>query len=342
MGDFNKTENVSLESFLEFIELLAYIYIRPSISVYNFISNLFCALILIEILKKYNQSNSKMYYYFIFKSTCDMLVGLIETFYPLYGIKRLSVSQSYYIMVWYIYFHQYIVRTLILISGFCEVAASFDCAISIDRQLKWFHKWSSFFVITGLVVIFSFVFSLYSFFDFGIGVKGDEVNSSLNQTITLYKIIEKPFYDSTTSYYFHYINSFLKDVFTIVSLFIINLYILVKLRKIRKRKKRLLNLSKYDSMKTKPTRAEQAERRKLRMIFALCLIYVFGHLPNFLYHFNLITSPNSYFLIVIFSLADVLCYLSYGTPIFVYYFFNKQFKLILLRKICFGRFSSEE
>jgi hypothetical protein len=339
--ELNKTKNNdssivtsnSLQIFDDYIDKLTYDFIKPAISIFIFTSNLTCSFVFIKILKNNRQSGNKMYYYFFIKSLCDMVFGLIETFYPFYGIKSFSTSKLYITMLWYIYLHKYTSKVLLMASGFLEIVASFDCAIAMDKSMKWFQTWISFIFINIIVFLFCLTYNVYI-------ILGYEVirRVSLNNTIVEYKKNEKKFYDSTTYEYLHLMNSIFRDVVVVIILFIINLYILIHLKKIRERKTRLQKTTTFSKMIK--SRAEMAENRKARMIYVLCLIYIFGHLPSVVYYMRILS--YSYFRVTFYAIADIIYQLSYGTPLFVYYFFNNNFKLILNSWLYFKNSNSIE
>jgi hypothetical protein len=323
----NKTEIFySLEQYDELSYIIIYDFIRPIISVLSFLSNLICALVFYEIIKVFRQNDNKMFHYLFLKSVCDMFNGLIEAFYPLYGIDSLSTSTSYLIAIWYIYFHKYMGKVFLLASGFLEIVATFDCAIAMENSMKWFQRWASFILINVLIFVFSFIYNIYIVLAYKITKIGLSLS---NRTVVEYHKKANHFYDSKEYYYLHLINSILRDVVVIVLLFIINLYILINLKKIRERKDRLQKKTKISKMIK--SIAYRAENRKLKMIYALCLIYIFGHSPSILYNLKVI--KNNSFQVIFHAFGDVIYYISYGTPIIVYYCFNNNFKSILKKKI---------
>jgi hypothetical protein len=318
----NKTNTSLIVAFDDFVDNLTYNYIKPAISIYTFISNLLCAVVFSKILKRIRQNGNKMYYYFFIKSLCDMLFGLIESFYPLYGIESWSTSTSYLTNIWYIYLHKYLNKVLLMASSFLEIVASFDCAISMDNSLKWFQKWTCFIIVNLLILIFCFVYNSYILLVY-------DINKiySLNHTVVEYdKHRNDDFFFSVEYIYLDLFNSLFRDVISIILLITINLYILINLKKIRKRKNRLQK-NRKSAKNAIENRAEIAENRKVRMIYVLCLIYIFGHLPSVLYYLRALS--DGYFTIIFYASTDIIYPLSYGTSIFVYYFFNNNFKSIL-------------
>jgi hypothetical protein len=319
--NFSSNYRKSLDDFEDYIDLLTYDYIKPVISIFIFASNCICLMIFIKILKHNQQSVNKMYYYFLIKSMCDTFIGIIELFYPFYGIHTLSTSKYYITIFWYVYLHKFMTKVLLLASGLLEIVASFDCAIAIDKSLKWFQKWISFIFINIFIFTFCFVYNLYIILGYGI------ISLLNNNTESIeYHKDEKDFSQTLTFGILNLINSLLRDVVVVILLFIINLYILIKLKQIKKRKNQLQKIVKVS--KLLKTRADRAENRKVKMIYVLCLIYIFGHLPSIIYYTDILTT-KSYFRIIFYALTDLVYQISYCTPIVVYYLFNNNFKSIL-------------
>jgi hypothetical protein len=324
MNKTNETILLLLRKFDDSWDTITYDYIIPTISLFNFFSNFVCALVFIEIIKVYRQDGNKMFHYLFLKSLCDLLNGLIEAFYPLYGLDSLSTSSTFLINIWYIYLHKYVAKVMLMASGFLEIVASFDCAIAMDKRLKCCQRWISFIFINIFIFIFCFVYNVYAILAYDI----IKVKSN-NSTKTFYDKRDRQFLSSKEYDYLHLMNSLFRDVIVVALLFAINFYILVNLKRLRKRKSQLQILN--NCVKNKKTRAEIAERRKLKMICVLCLIYIFGHLPSIFYYLKVF--EYTYFQITFYAIADIIYYISYASPIFVYYLFNNNFKSILEKRI---------
>jgi hypothetical protein len=324
-------ENCSLYQFDLLCDIITYDYLKPLFSFFNFLTNLVCASVFIEVIKVYRQDGNKMFHYLFLKAMCDMLNGFFEIFYPLYGIESLNFSKKYFVIIWYIYFHKYMGKVFQLASGFLEIVACFDCAIAIDKRMRWCQKWISFILINLILFMFCFLYNIYIILSYDIVETHLYNGNDTNSNKTLYRKYENSFFESHQYNALHLLNSLFRDVFVVVLLLILNFYIFINLKQLRKRKERLQVGSLGLTNKIQKTRAEIAENRKLKMIYILCSVYIFGHLPSIFYYLRII--EYNYFRVVFFATADLIYVLSYGTPILVYYFFNKNFKNVLLNKL---------
>jgi hypothetical protein len=288
--------------------------------VFTFVTNLTCFIILIRILltsQRQVESSSQMFKYLLIKSVCDMLPGLFNLLTPL------ANDNKYYIQVWFIWFHKYLSNVFYLASGMFEIAASFECAISIEGRLKWCQTKFAFVIQT--LFIFISCFSFYSFDIFTNIIIKYKFNTVINGTV-----VEKVSY--TIGYlikYHHLVNKLtevekiIRDISVLVILIIINLFILFKMIEIRKRKSQLQTVRNSNIMN-----AERAESRKIKMITFLCVIFIIGHFPYVILYFfrNSGTNWDSFSIF-----CDIFFYFSFTTPILAYYLFNRKFNYFLMK-----------
>jgi hypothetical protein len=318
------------EKFLEISDLIIYSYVRPILAFLIFITNFVCFIIFCIILKEHRQNGNKMYHYLLIKSACDSFLGLIESFYPLYSLEVENVSDTLIIILWYIYCHKYLREVIFLISALLEVVANIDCAISIDKNMRKLQTKSAFICINIVIFVFGLVYNFYNIFAYKIQ---KNIVNQLNVTIVRYTKNDTVFRDSKAYLYLDNVNSILKDFVVIIILVLINIYMLVKMKSVRKRKENLLKKDKKGK-KTAKNKSKSAENRKVKMIYTLCLIYIFGHLPNILYTLN-IYETESYLTSVLAGLTDTIHYFSYTTFLFVYYHFNVHFHAIFNKYFLF-------
>jgi hypothetical protein len=295
-------------------------YIFMILFVLTFVTNLTCFVILIKIVltsRHQVESSSQMFKYLLIKSVCDMLPGLFKLLTPL------ANDNKYYIQVWFIWFHEYLSNVFYLASGMFEIAASFECAISIEGRLKWCQTKFAFVIQT--LFIFISCFSFYSFDIFTnkiIEIKSDTV---INGTV-----VEQVCYASVLIFkYYHLIikltevERIIRDISVLLILIIINLFILFKMIGIRKRKSQLQTVRSSNIMN-----AERAESRKIKMITFLCVIFVIGHFPYDIHYFfhNSGSNWDSFG-----KFCSIFFYFSFTTPILAYYLFNRKFNYFLMK-----------
>jgi hypothetical protein len=321
--------NKSDDKFIKFdnqLEIITYIFILPILSLFIFIANLICIIVFIKLLKQrqqQNTNNNKMYFYFLLKSFCDMIIGGVEVWYPLYAANK--YHNSYMNIVWYIYFHYYLVYVLALASGSFNIMGSFDCAISINKKMKWTQRKASFACITLSILSFWFISNIY--FLLGTGIKKNSIKiDPFNRTIVSYKRARRDFYYSKEYFIFEVTHTAMRDVVIMFVLLIINLYILIEIKKVRKMKQKLAN-----NNKQRVQCAIRAENRKIKMIYSLCFIYVFVHLPMVFLSLSILVDTNSYFSIIFESFCYFMYYSHYIINLFIYFCFNATFKQMVIQ-----------
>jgi hypothetical protein len=298
-----------------------YSYAVPIVSVTGFIFNLLSTIVFSLIIK--NGQRDDMYKYLLLKSICETL-GCFFNLMSFNSITFKAIS-AYIYTVWQIWFRDFIIKALFMASTGFEIAATFNCAISIEKKMKWCQKRLSFWLCVLFILILSF---------------GVEVFKVLTNSVKKFSDIDK--YNKTIHYYvlwptklllkshlFGLVESIIKEVIFLLILLLLNCYILFKLIQIGRRKKRLTtNSSNIQS-------SNRAQNRKIIMIIVLFLTFLLGHLPNVIY-FAVNTNPyiTKIFWTKFKIYGEILLYVSYSISFFVY-FGNNIFRRLFLRIIWF-------
>jgi hypothetical protein len=294
-------------------------YIYVVFYLISLITNMICLIVFIKIIKTMrNQDSNQMFKYLLMKSICDMFSGIFNLLEPFYYYSALD--KSYFMQVWFIWFNQYLSNVFYLASGLFEIAASFDCAISIENNLKWCRNKLSFIITT--LVIFTFCASFLSYhvfifeiIEYNIGVNGTKTEYFVYTSIQLLKHRRFAIKLERTQV-------FIRDLGILIILLIINMFIIFKMVQIRKRKSQLQNIRQVTV-----TVSERAENRKIKMILFLCVFYLFGHFPYLIYFYLLLYSHKFNI-----DIISYICFLmSYSTPLISYYLFNQKFNFFLSR-----------
>jgi hypothetical protein len=317
--------------FLDFSHF-SYLYLTPCIIGFSFVTNLICCSIFTTIIRKQkNDDSSKMWRYLFLKSICDTLSAFMVSFFPAYGCNECFTLNTYVMQVWYIWFYRYFTSVFLLASAAFETAATFDCAITIDKKMQFCQKNLSFGIISAFIFIFCLTFE--SFWLFSFKIQSDAISSSQIIHLTL----QTDFYKSQLASHLRFAHSMLRDFLVQILLFIINVYILYKLREVRKRKNALQNkmLIKKDSSTAVVRHAgiEKAHTRKIKMIMILCCNYILGHLPITIFYLPIGEKRGSLFWNYWGVFSNLIYSISLSITLFVYFFFNKQFKSVLISKI---------
>jgi hypothetical protein len=329
---FTKT-SVAFKQFLDVIDFrnfankVQYV-VLPTINLFSFLINFVSVLVFLKVLKNKRRANepassSIMYKYLLLKSICDMLPSIFKLLTPIFGVEKYS---RYLIAnIWSLFFDLYFSQSFYLASGFFEIAATFNCAISIENKLKWLQTKLSFYITTIGLFAFCFVFQSFYFICKHIQTNKNVYNGTVTisfyiNELYLYYDIEKDFELST---------SIIRDLVCLLILIILNAFILFKMIQIRKRRHRLQS----NSQSANQLNSRRAEGRKIKMILSLFIVYTLGHLPYTLAHLNLFQANiHNYALIY----AELFLTISFTTSFFIYFFFDIKFNSVIMDifKIC--------
>jgi hypothetical protein len=327
-------------------------FVLPIIDGFSVLNNFTCCIVFFIIIKnnyRNRQRGSHMYNLLFFKSISDLFYGIITLLDPtILSFKNMNGIGSFMVNFWRYLFSNCLIPTLQISSDLLEIAATIDCALSINKKFKFWFKSISFYIV--LITIFILSFGIGSYYLIYWKIEhSTRFNKSLNRTITVFYVAPNFLKVNLKSYYvFNLVQSFIRDLILLLILLALNIYILVKLRQIKIRKNKLganstctntaTNNRKEISKVKRNLRsnAERAELRKVIMIGVLCLIYLIGHFPTLFYslsffiQFKVIAGfwqYEEYF-------KEVLFHLSYGVSLYVYLLFNIQFKIIIERIFC--------
>jgi hypothetical protein len=280
------------------------------------------------------QNKSKMYKYLLLKSLCDMISALVIIPSPAYDC---CTPKSYSIIVWKNVFDFYITYVFKGASGFFEVAATLDCALSIEtNRFQWLQKKLYFCITTFLIFVSNFLFELFSLLSYTIK-KYTFINKKKNETSIGYFSVYSKFAlkKKGTVNTLLFVDSLTRDVLIFLINLALNIFILFKIRNLIKKRKTMINQSNgNNNVKSKKTLADQAEKSKIKMMFSLFLVYFIGHFPMFIIY-SFFAKQHLYYTLSLFLLRT-----SYVVYFFVYFFFNKHFKMIVLEKLPFLRSNS--
>jgi hypothetical protein len=293
------------------------IFIIPILSIIGFVFNILSTIVFSLIIK--NGQRDDMYKHLLLKSICEALACFFSSFYPLYYYGG-TLSFAYIVIIWYIWFERYVIPVLFMASVGFEIAATFNCAISIEKRMKWCEKRLSFWLWVFFIIISSFGVEIYPPFTYSI-MKVDYQNE-FNETFSQYGILSESF--TLKMKRFGLAESIIKEIMFLLILLSLNIYILVKLFEIGRRKKRLTTNS------SNARNSRKAENRKIIMIIVLFLTFLLGHLPNVIY-FAVNNGIYDYFWFQFKLYGLIFLYLSYSTSFFVYFAFNNTFRGLFLK-----------
>jgi hypothetical protein len=283
---------------MEFAKII-YVITIPILNVIGFITNII-SIIVFSLIIKNEQRDGDMYKHLLLKSICEMLGCFFSIFNAIYRLNGM-LSRTFIMTIWLIWFHEYINKALFMASTGFEIAATFSCAISIEKRMKWCEKRLSFWLWVLFILILSFGVEIYSIFLFTIRKVNDI--DQFNRTIHYYELRLTRLFRKIKI--LGLIDSIIREVIFLIILLSLNSYILYKIIQIGRRKKRLTSNS------SNVQNSNRAENRKIIMIIVLFLTFLLGHLPNFL-----IFAVNNGHLTTLFwfyftAYGDLFLYLSY-------------------------------
>jgi hypothetical protein len=295
------------------------IFIVPILSIIGFILNLFSTIVFSLIIK--NGQRDDMYKHLLLKSICEMMGCLFSTLYPMsyYGG---SLSFTYIMAVWNIWFDEYIIYAFFMASIGFEIAATFSCVISIEKKMKWCEKRLSFWIWVLTVLVLSFGIGMYPVFMFQITMYSYKEE---NEMVHEYAVV--PNHLSSKYETLNLVESIIKDVIFLTILLSLNCYILYKLIQVGKRKRRI------NGNNSNNQNSNRAEMRKITMILVLFLIFLLGHLPLSICFAS--SCSDEYTSQELYNYGIIFSYFYYSASFLVYFAFNNNFRRLFLKIIHF-------
>jgi hypothetical protein len=295
-------------------------YIMNIVSIFGIIANLICIMIFIKIIKT-TQSQGNMYKYFLMKSIMDCLTLIINSFQYLKYCSNCETAHSYLMQIWFIWFYSYFAYIFETSSAVFEMAATFDCYITIKSILKCCQTNLFFYLFCIFVIAINVIINLLMPLSYKITSEiGNNNETFFNSD---YNDFGKSSYASIS-----FFNSLIKDGLFFIILFILNVMILTLLKSTTDRRRSL-----GGNNNTLSSTSLVAERKKIIMIAATGLNYMIGHFPIIFWTVSFTFSNETLNCYSIFF--HVLYYISFADSIFFYFFFNNIFKKILIESIPF-------
>jgi hypothetical protein len=319
--DYNQIRSFNLFDYINFVYKVTYVIV-PIINIMSFLMNFICVLVFLKVLKNKRSANepassSIMYKYLLLKSICDTVSSIIQMTVLIFKENNYYgyLIRSIWSLVFYLYFSQ----SFYLASGFFEIAATFNCAVSIENKLKWLQTKLSFYITT--IGLFAFCFVYQSFYFIFKHIQTKELIN--NSTVTIFYFINDSFLYYKTEQNFEFSTSIIRDLVCLLILIILNAFILFKMIQIRRRRSHLQS----NSQSANQLNSRRAEHRKIKMILFLFIVYALGHLPFTLVHLNLLDPIIRNYVIYY---AKIFLAISYSTSFFIYFFFDKKFNSVIM------------
>jgi hypothetical protein len=283
-------------------------YTNMALFLVGILTNGICILIFSLIIIKKMRSN--MYKYLLVKSTIDFTITILK----LINFIDFPISV-------YKWCYGYFLLIFLSLSIVFEIAATFDCYISINTKLKCCQTNLFFYLFSFCAVVVYFL--VYLIFPFRF-VSKKEMATVNNNTITHYSNEISSFGETFYKFHLGFLDSLMRDFILFIIVVILNVMVLVSLIKATRRRRTLIP----GSNKILLTSSQRAERRKMLMILTTGINYMLGHLPFFIHYlleefFNKYLNCSFIFIVLFF-------HLSYVDGIVFYFLFNNIFRRILI------------
>jgi hypothetical protein len=295
--------------------------------IFNYSSVIFSflsAFIWLRVIRNEQQQQQKgqMFKYLFVSSLVEAIYFILGSPDADYYSNIKNMTESVAWNVWFDYFYIYFYLSLVSISNYLELLATFDCYIVIKNKFR-FMQTKKFFNIT-LSAILPVCFILNSNY-----ILERNRMVKINDTVNNGTIFNVSYHLDYVSYlvnddltipigYYRVILSFTREALPLILLLIVNILILKTLKEVMKKKREIQN-RKNDITTSK------AELNKLKMIIAICLDYYLLRTPLIIYYVIKIDLNNIlWYCLYYYGYASYI--LSYSLKFFIYYFFNKKFK----------------
>jgi hypothetical protein len=307
----NHTINDILSSRICSYQILM-VFIMPAVSIIGILSNGLSSLIFYQIIRSKNKKFIFLYSFKCFqaKSICDLSLFIIHIFIPIYYNESFNSIMS---IIWFIYFYNFGQSILLVGSNLFEIISMIEFYTIISNKKNKIKRFR-------FICIFIFV-SIYSILSNILILFRYEIVYTSNG----YKDRRSSFYEMIVDKYFRFIETFFRDILSLIIVVSINLLMIVKIKKASVKRQSL----KLDSSVNLITKAH---RKAFLMVFLISLIYLVGRIPLMIYYLPFekvdITRWQCFYN---FSLLPY--YLSYTLNIFIYYFYNKHFR-DYFKKLC--------
>ena len=289
------------------------VYLMPLVSLIGILSNGLSTIIFHNIL---SDKTKKFVFLYSFKclqakSLYDLSLFLIHIFIPIYYVD--SSANSLGSIVWYIYFYNYGESVFLFVSNIFEIISMLDFYTIISNKSNIIKQFRFIYVFL-FVSIFGFLFNILILFRYQI------VNTSNG-----YRDIKSNFYSTQLDRYLRFVETFIRDILSLMIIFLINLMMIVKMKKASVKRQSLKLVNSVNLI-------NKAHRKAFLMVFVVSLIYLIGRIPLMVYYLPFEKYETSLWQCY-YNWSLLPYYLSYSLNIFIYYFYNKHFR-DYFKKLC--------
>jgi hypothetical protein len=300
------------------------------VNVFGLIGNGLCIVVFSKILLK-TQTQGNLFRFLLLKSIADFSYFISNFWSLFYYCTICNMFKFFIFQIWYIWFYYYFQYFGCTISSVFEVAATFDCLITINKTFIFCQKKLFFYSFSFFVLIFLVLF--YLIYPFGYKIE-KKTNFIDNMTTSFY---DNEFNQFGSSFFYKnvvLIDSMVRDGLFLLILIILNGFILNLLKKSTQRRRALVgnNRNNDNTLLT----SQNAERRRMKMIIATGLNYMIGH-SIFLTENIISISKKQFDVFCSFRFLIFFYDFYYADSIILYFLFNNIFKKFLIELIPFNK-----
>ena len=314
-------------------------YLNVAISLIGLATNLFTSIVFSQMIYSVKLDNH-MFKYLLLKSISDSLQFVFHVFSPLFYCG--DCEPSYAGLLWFIAFYEYAEGVVEFSSSWMEVFATLDFYALVTNKLKFIATKKFFWIVAFVFHVYPILFHIPIFYMAQIKTNVDALSQ------VTYSMYLTPFYFSDAHKILEGILNTQLHLAVLIALVFLSLLIMFELAKSYRRKSKLVGTNKKTAQNTTKSLAEKALKNQRQLIIFLNLNYFFGHICKFVWSFSLIERPTDLDVINFWNCFNIfgllLLYMSYMPNAFIFYRFNKHFKMytqqnfkFIIKKILFFR-----
>lgn len=270
------------------------------------------------------QFKEKLFFYLKIESIFMGVCFLIYIFTPLSQCKSCLVSKSLARNIFSLIFEIYIMSVNDMSSLMTKIMATINCIVMVDRKaagfLIVFNKINVYMVLI-FEIAFSSLLFLYQIFQRNIiRIENDS-----------FKLVHTEFYNSQANYILDTVSYTIRDGLLVIMLIALNVFMLIIIRRNLSQKQTILLQT---NRKSSEKKIKRSQKKLVNMILFDSLVYFLSRSVIFVFMVvaRFFQIDNS---LIISDIVIIIKELSYGAMFFIYFYFNKRFRTVLVSlKVC--------
>jgi hypothetical protein len=307
-------------------------YIERVVFCAGFVLNILNSVVFYMLIRTEKNFKCDMFKYLFLKSIFDAYYLLRGILLFIYDCNKCWAKSNFYTILFFWVFVFYLGQVVCLLSMLCEIGASFNRYRHVSQHFQFMSK-MPLKVVLLIFLVYSLVFYVYKF------LERDLVATTVkNSTRVEYRLRYNSFGSSNLILNIEFAHSIFRDCICVLIILVINIMTLLDMKKSLGKKKRLtfnthapLRNNRAQLKLSTVYRASQAENKITFMVLTTGVLACLGHGLIFVYNLPWLALQMS---TCFYSFTNFVYFMSFGANFFIYYFFNKSFRRVLLLKIC--------